>query len=384
MPGRPRREVTVDRSLCRRCQDNEPTITIRTEPLCATCFAKYVSTKAVKRMESFRVRHAEAGSERILLLPLSLGACSTTLIHVLSQHLAGQSERTGRTGFKLHILHVDGTEPAQSSSSLNKVRECYPQHSYSSLPLADALSLEGIHELLNLTESQENTAEALSIAVANLNSATSRDDILQLLQRKLVVDFAKRHNCEAILWGDSTTKLAERTLAETAKGRGFNLPWTVSDGESPHGIPFYFPMRDLLSKEIVAFTTMTEPPLADLVVQREQKRMVSTKNTTIDELMKQYFESVEQEYPGIVANVVKTTSTGKEQTLLWLYSSLTTNSRMRETGLRLGRDLLKTLLYSRCALSATHLHAIVYRAYSEGAEEDQACWHWEERELQQS
>jgi cytoplasmic tRNA 2-thiolation protein 2 len=116
-----------------------------------------------------------------------------------------------------------------------------------------------------------------------------------------------------VLWGDSTTKLAERTLSETAKGRGFSLPWIVADGESPHGIEFFYPMQELLSKEIEAYASLLDPSLDDLLHAEESKPAVSTKNTTIDDLMKQYFQSVERDYPSIVANVVKTA--GKLQQL---------------------------------------------------------------------
>ncbi|KAK5137298.1 hypothetical protein LTR08_000268 [Meristemomyces frigidus] len=261
-------------------------------------------------MESFRVRHSDPGDERVLLLPLSFGLCSTALLHVLSQHLKGQSERTGRTGFKVHGLHVGCGDSRAAASLLEKVRERYPQHVFSSCPLSDVIAVEGVAELfqqdLQQTEHDAGNEAALARLIADLNSPTSRDDIRQILLRKLVVSVAKRHNCEAVLWGDSTTRLAERTLAETAKGRGASLPWVVADGELLHGVPFYYPMRDLLSKEITAFTSLVEPPLDDIVAKEPVKPIVSTKNTTIDDLMKQYFESVEREYPSVVANVVKT------------------------------------------------------------------------------
>ncbi|KAK5698783.1 Cytoplasmic tRNA 2-thiolation protein 2 [Elasticomyces elasticus] len=305
MPGRQRADVVVDRNLCRRCQVNEPTITVRTEPLCAACFGKYVSTKIVKRMESFRVRHAGAGNERLLLLPLSFGPCSMTLLHVLSQHLTVQAEKSGRTGYRLHVLHVDDGESEDAIALMDGVKQRYPEHVYSTCRLSDALDLEGINELL---DANLQTSDALSIILGKLNSATSRDDMLQILLRKLVVDVAKQQNCEAIIWGDSTTRLAERTLAETAKGRGFTLPSLMGDGASPHGVPFYYPMRDLLSKEIVAFASQVGPSLDAIIRVDKAKPAVSTKNTTIDDLMRQYFESVEREYPSIVANVVRTTS----------------------------------------------------------------------------
>lgn len=312
MPGR--RDIKpIDPAFCRRCQIAEPTITVRTEPLCNNCFAKYVTTKVIKRMESFRVRHSEPDRERTLLLPLSFGVGSTVLLHLLSQHLQGQREKTGRTGFGLHVLHVDDGSASTSDAGpgrLEQVKERFPGHAFTTLPLSRMLALEDVSTLLSsqtdtgeMPNKDETTVEDL---LASLGSPTSRTDAIQILRCKLIIDFAKTMSCEAILWGDSTTRLSERILAETAKGRGFSLPWMVADGESPYGIPLYYPMRDLLSKEITSFAATIQLCLDDLIVKDEHKQTVSMRDATIDGLMKQYFESVEREYPSIVANVVKT------------------------------------------------------------------------------
>ncbi|KAF2486279.1 hypothetical protein BDY17DRAFT_321088 [Neohortaea acidophila] len=305
MPGR-RNAGPVDNSLCRRCQVVSPVITVRNEPLCEACFRKYVFTKVVKRLETFRVRHSEPGQEPTLLIPLSFGAGSLSLLHILSEHLKTQTERTGRTGFKLHVLHVQNDiESAQSNGHqelLEKIEARFPTHAYSTIPFS------GVSSLPDLPSDASEENNRLDTLLATLDSATSQTDMLQILKRKLIVSFAKKTNCEAILWGDSTTRLAERTLAETAKGRGSSLPYIVTDGTSPFGIAFYYPMRDLLSKEIVSFTSLIDPPLVHLVLQEKPRPSISMKNTTIDDLMRQYFESVEQDYPSIVANVVRTTS----------------------------------------------------------------------------
>ena len=300
MPGRRGADFAVDKNLCRRCQFKDPAITIRTEPLCVDCFGRYVSTKIVKRMESFRARHAEARQERKLLLPWSKGASSTVLMHVLSQHLKRQAENSGRTGFKLHVVHVQSGDD-EAEGQLREVMERYPDFVYSSRSLSDVLAIDGA-----LCAFPDGPCESIETMFESLPSATSRQDARQVLLRKLVVQHAKGHDCEGILWGDNTTRLAEQTLAETAKGRGFNLPRIVADGESLHGIPFYHPVQDLLRKEVVAYASLVEPTLKSLIIDDPVKPAVSTKNTTIDDLMKQYFESVEQEYPSIVANVVKT------------------------------------------------------------------------------
>lgn len=179
--------------------------------------------------------------------------------------------------------------------------------------------------------------EAVRKLLLALPSPTSRMDVLSILRTRLIVETAKREGCEAVLWGDTTTRLAEKTLAETAKGRGFSIPWQTADGDSPFGmlfflglgfclyralltnsagIKFHYPIRDLLKSELVNYVSLTLPgspePLLSLCVaystepKHSAAKAVSGRNITIDELMIQYFEGIETQYPSIVANVVKT------------------------------------------------------------------------------
>lgn len=313
MPGRRPPVQPVDKNLCRRCQTVEPSIVVRTDALCKDCFSKYVQTKVVKRMEAFRVRNAEFGKARKLLLPLSYDACSVGLLHVLSQHLKGQTKNTGRTGYQLCILHIYDQLAAdgQRDDSFAALQARYPQHEYHSAALSEVLSLDDLSNLFpDAAEHSDGGASPRDRLLSILNSsksATGRQDTLQILRRKLVVQVAKRQQCEAVLCADSTTKLAERTLSETVKGRGSALPWIVADGESLHGAAFYYPQSEILTKELEAYVSFIEPPLDQLIVKADKPASVSTKNMTIDDLMHQYFESVERDFPSIVANVVRTT-----------------------------------------------------------------------------
>ncbi|RAL68532.1 hypothetical protein DID88_007259 [Monilinia fructigena] len=65
----------------------------------------------------------------------------------------------------------------------------------------------------------------------------------------------------------------------------------------------------------MTFSSSTAP-LPDLVVYQEPPSHISasSKSTTIDDLMAQYFESVEENFPSIVANVVRTSSKLKPTT----------------------------------------------------------------------
>lgn len=276
-------------------------------------------TKTVKRMESYKVRQSTPTAKK-LLLPLSFGPSSTALLHILDHQLQVQYDKMHRGAYELFIVHVDlyvdEADRRNSAALLEKYKARYPRHAYSTVGLEDAILIEGIDwsslglQNIPTRDLQGHATERLQELIASMPSATSKVDIISTLLTRLLVDVAKRNECEAILFGDSTTRLAERTLTQTAKGRGFSLPWQVSDGMSPYGILFNYPLRDLLKKELVTFSSLPSPPLSDLIISQEPSSNISasSKLTTIDDLMAQYFETVEKDYPSIVANVVRTSS----------------------------------------------------------------------------
>lgn len=277
-----------------------------------------MSTKILKRLEAKGVRGAYDDASKKLLLPLSLGVSSLALLHVLDRHLQVQRQKSGRVSYSIHVLFIDQSAfsfQRESESALERVRLRFPMHSFSVVTLDEVLDyesppLEGIlmaNQALdkNCTLSRPDKLKALLSA---LPSPTSRLDIVNILRGRLIAVFAEIHGCSFIAFGDSTTRLAERTLAETAKGRGGSLPWLTSDSMTSEGLKINYPMRDLLKRELILYVTITEPSLEPLLVDDDvlDNVPVSSKDTTIDGLMSQYFASVEQNYPSIVANVVRT------------------------------------------------------------------------------
>lgn len=282
---------------------------------CRQCFARYIHTKAIKRLETFRVNF-HTNEERKVLLPLSFGVSSTSLLHILDLHLKTQMSKTSRTGFALSILAVGNPEETLPTEDLlERVRNQYPDYEYAASPLHDVFRVIPVDAALRhlIPESAEGESpsnkEQLARLINSLTTATARSDVLSTLRTRLIVEHAKSTGCQSILWGDSTTALAEKTLAETCKGRGFSLPWRVADGKSPFGIYFHYPLRDVLKKELVSYMNLAESRLASLVHESSSgatQASTSSKSTTIDNLMKQYFESVEENFPSIVSNVVRT------------------------------------------------------------------------------
>jgi cytoplasmic tRNA 2-thiolation protein 2 len=307
--------VAEDGAICKRCTTNPARLVVRSDPLCGDCFFKYVTGKVAKQLAASKLSILNVGHEPKLLLPISFGVCSISLIHILNGYLDAQLQKMDRTSFSIHILHVyqpgpDGEDPTMSN--LESLKKRFPKLDFSTSHLSDVFIQASPQESRPQEESIKSDAvQRFNDFLGSTSSATSKSDVIGLLFTRAIVQFAKDHSYDGILWGDSTTRLAEKILSESAKGRGFSIPWQVTDGETPYGVSFYYPFREVLKKELISFVDMTEPPLTPLVAQDsllETKAPVSSRNTTIDLLLKQYFESVEQSYPSIVSNVVRTSN----------------------------------------------------------------------------
>lgn len=276
---------------------------------------RYVATKVLKRLEINKLRAGFKDPQKTLLVPVSFGVSSITLLHLLDQQLRDRAKTGRHIGYKIHVLYVDQSgvlERAPLHDSLDVLKQRYPSHTYTTVSLEDSSDYGIDFDRLAFADTSLNGCIALDKRtrfkhiLSSLSSATSRADLIEMLRRRLISAFAQAHACDSILFGDSTTRLAEKTLSETAKGRAIALPWLTADRSSSDSISCTYPLRDLLRKELGAYADMTSPPLTPLIYEAPSQTPTSSKNTTIDDLMTQYFESVEQHYPSIVANVVRT------------------------------------------------------------------------------
>lgn len=241
--------------------------------------------------------------------------------------------------YELLIVHVDTDlrrrnrgEVSEAERLLGRYRDRFPGLEFQCVPLSDALKLRSVDwSALPSAGVSDDPAERMRAMFDGLTSVTSRADVLRLLVRHLLLARAVENGCEALLMGCTTTALAELTLAEVAKGRGFSVPWQINDGPfplsgnlappsstsalngaAPSTIHIYYPLRDVFRKEIHTYLNLCDPPLTDLVVPLDPDAssadvVVSHKDLSIEEAMTRYFESVEESYPAVVTNVVRTT-----------------------------------------------------------------------------
>lgn len=273
------------------------------------------------------------------LLGLSFGHSSAAMVQVLDKNLQSLHDRKLRVAYEVHVVHVDTDLSGASASStsseasrlLEKYKERFPNLSMRCVPLIDALALDTIDwTVLPALRRDLQPTQQVTAMLEALPSVTSRVDILRLLVRHLLLSVALKDECHALLLGCTTTALAELTLAETAKGRGFAVPWQVNDGPVPvttfarsgeHAkdgqtahetqkttFPVYYLLRDVFKREAITYTGLVQPPIRDMIQDAgpSSSTIVSHKELSIEDVMARYFEEVEESYPSVVANVVRT------------------------------------------------------------------------------
>lgn len=281
---------------------------------------KYVNTKFMKRMASLRLRTSAERHNSFLLMPISFGSSSLTLLHLLDKRLREKNNRSNQNEYAIHVLFVDMSTLQYTSpepNHLEQALERFPSHKYSTVRIEDILDydvrpFENYQEYEELWSSREfsgTNKEKIHSFLSELPSTTSKADVAQILKNRLILQFARAQDITVVLWGDTATKLAEKTLAETAKGRGISIPSQISEGALSLGIASHYPLRDLLRKEVIAFSAFNAVSLTPLIASQSiPEQFHVSARTTLDELMSQYFTPVEETYPNIVANVVNTAS----------------------------------------------------------------------------
>jgi cytoplasmic tRNA 2-thiolation protein 2 len=304
---------------CADCGEKEGSHEIRKRFLCANCFMRYVGSKILKRMESYRIKNQTGSFKPRLLLPLSGGVSSLVLLSVLDAQLQKQISMQGRTAYDLIIAHIDTSFDFSTNlfEWYNQATSSFPLHTFvppthiSSVVSLDQHLTTALSHLGMLTVDNTNHETNLSTYQTLLQAcrtSTARTSTVSSLLSRHITAIAHEHACNSILYGHSDSRLAALSLAAVASGRGASVPSTIADGPSAaHGLSFNYPCRDLFKTELQLYASLLDTPLVmaehELV---EKKAPPSIKSQSIDELLTGYITSQGERYPSIMANVVRT------------------------------------------------------------------------------
>lgn len=301
-------------------------------------------------MDHYRVPNGDNPTPK-LLLPVSLGVSSSVLLNILDSITQVKRAKSPlRNAYDLHVLVIDPSTVFPTNISVD-TNYAAAENNYS-IPTFMKIPFHSIFEYVPdmkdimleyagpsfIDDTSKSNEERLAVFRNNITSATSKKDLDYVLLTRLVVAYAQQAGCESILWGDSDSRLAAKTLAGAAKGRGASLTWQVSDGMSPWGVRFEFPLRDLSKTELLQYASVT-PILESVVIPEEQiSDNILTKNLSIDDLMMRYVVTQGEKYRGVMANVSRTANkleaaSGVDDELCSLCGALTGNVKGNDAGI---------------------------------------------------
>lgn len=231
----------------------------RSNKSCRDCHIVYVRGKSMRHLEPFRVKRGTEINRRRIMVATSYGKSSTTVLELLHWHRLEQLRRARRAEYDVFVVHVDERALGVQSAPEQVVEEmkaAYDQFEYQTVPLQDIYQFEEAIDSVSQpggldhappelppagtdepTQDQSPELQKLSNLLTSLTSKSSQADMISILRTRLIIEIAKKENCEAILFGDSLTRVAQMVLAEVTKGRGHAIPWLISDGPTPYGMP---------------------------------------------------------------------------------------------------------------------------------------------------
>ncbi|KTW32597.1 uncharacterized protein T551_00082 [Pneumocystis jirovecii RU7] len=238
------------------------------------------------------------------------GGTSLALVKLLSQEQHSFAFKEYFSVFNFIHIEEEGliTRTSNLSYIQEKINEMFPESSFFSINLrnyilnsADNVKLFWDKESDAVLASQISGKSIHSIDDLLLSSLspTSRIDILKCLRNNIIYDFAEKGEYSVIILGDTTTSIASKIISETAKGRGYSIPWeTRGKIKYSDNIWLLRPMKDIIKQEAHFFLQING-------IEIEIKKF-DHKITTIDELADQYFDNLEKSNPNFVFTVVKT------------------------------------------------------------------------------
>ncbi|KAK9448164.1 uncharacterized protein V1518DRAFT_419845 [Limtongia smithiae] len=322
--------TTAPAALCSRCHTARSAHVVRKEPFCEGCFIRFLRGKQRRAMGDYKVTYPPGRGGRPLgppprvLLALSLSHASLALLDMLVSLVREQRvAHRGAAGLDLVVAHVDeGADDREArrvmadiASAHGDVCECrvVSLDEFYTRAAPSAIR-EFYHSASNIADYSFSPRTAtnpptVSSILARIPDRTACRDIIDSIRTHLILSTAAEATCTTVLWGDTMTRLAEKTLSMTAKGRGDALPRLLADGlrrtaDGPELVHIY-PLREVLRSEAETYASVCDmtPYLlsTNLAPASSVLRMM-----TIDDITRTYFRDIEAAFPSIVSTVVRT------------------------------------------------------------------------------
>lgn len=282
----------------------------------------------------------ESNLKSRILVPLSLGSSSVVLLDILNDTLNEQIQvHRGKVGFQVDVLicyfenereELEKKLEAFMSGKLRDNRHIVKTHFVNIESFMDSPALIQIHlqdstHIVRKIDAPGDKKYTVNELLSSCSNRSAREDLLNIIRTAVIKQFAAKGSYKAVLWGHSMTRLADEIISLVVKGRASQILKAMDDSSFDEEFGSSFknlrPMRDILLSEIDAYchlfglshytynyvpqnTLLIDKSLYSLENNISESRL--TRNMTINELARQYFVSIEDNYSNLISTVVRT------------------------------------------------------------------------------
>lgn len=309
---------------CSRCKDKEADVLSRKELFCQNCFLRFIYGKQRKQMSSdkYKVKFNEHVVREKVVLPLSFGKNSLVLLDVLIGLFDEQMKNPrAKLGFEINVVHIDDSKVRNyhndADTLIRNLKEVYHIERYpikitkieiqSFMNRGSAATVRLLSEFTSTKVALDGTVSIERIFEGCPNRA-SKQDLIQIIIKDLINNYSVSSGASSILWGHSMSSLANEVIALTVKGRGSEIYSNLTDGAETilgKSIDIIHPLRDCSDGEIDKFIEMKEMDQFTLQSVDRQENLMN-KQKTINEVVSNYYKTVDGVDDNIVSTVVKT------------------------------------------------------------------------------
>lgn len=312
--------------ICKRCKKEPTTIISRKDTFCENCFIRFIRGKQRKQMQDdkFKVKFNDKVSRPRLLLDMKNNHESYVLLDILVSMFneqLGQGPKAIR-GFDLIVCIINDFKDKEYPIDLKAIYEYYTEDELNRLGVEfisiDVNSFVSDNEIENLkldlqnfqtymvkNSTNSNEIKTYEELLLQLTDKSTREDIKNIIHKDLIIKTAKDKSCSIVLEPNSMTKMAVDILSDTIRGRGAEIPIKSTD-KYIGSLEILNPLRDVLNSEIKIYSDVRKlNELSPILKLNSTISDVSTKNKTVDEMVTEYFDTLEVEYPETVSTVVK-------------------------------------------------------------------------------
>lgn len=310
--------------ICKRCK-KEPTVLVsRKDTFCANCFVRFIRGKQRKQMQDdkFKVKFNDNYVRPRILLDMQNDHQSYVLLDILISMLTEQLSQGPKAirGFDL-IVFVIVDKLSQYFVDIEKIREFYGAIELERLGIQfldididtfvtnnaiENLKLDLQHfQTFLLSDNTNGRVNSYKSLLSQISDKSTKEDICQIIHKDMIIQAAKDSNCSIVIESHSMTSLAVDILSDTIRGRGSEIPHELQD-KYIGTFDVIHPLRDVLNSEIKMYArTCSLEDLSPILKIESSASDISTKNKSVKNMVTEYFQTLEVEYPEVVSTVVK-------------------------------------------------------------------------------